>query len=77
MAEQAQCLPHHVRMASPPDGLGHRLNDMLDWCAANAPAEARFNYGSSFYFAEGGTAVAFRAAHADSVVRVGGLKVSA
>jgi hypothetical protein len=65
--------PHRVDITVPPDGLGRRLDAMLVWCRENLEAGDWAKHGHSehvppslpshiarFYFAEAGTAEAFR-----------------
>ena len=66
-------LLHHVDVLVPPDGLGRRLDAMLTWCRETLEAGDWAEHGHTehrppslpshlarFYFAEVGTAEAFR-----------------
>ena len=64
-ADMARRLPCVVTVEAAPDGLGQRLNDMLEWCGAHLAAGAWFNIGGEFRFADPAAADSFRAAFPD------------
>lgn len=49
--QQEARLPWKAVVATPPEGFGQRLDEMLDWCRMHCPSGGWFALGARFSFA--------------------------